>query len=102
MLAGDPEKPGLYVQMLTWRKGNNFSRPHSRPGDRFIMVLSGTWWVGSGDEFDPAKLTVPMKPGTFVTHFAKGLHWDGAKDEDATILILGEGRAVNTQVGETK
>ena len=32
-----------------------------------------------------------MKPGTFVTHFAKGVHWDGAKDEDTTILIIGEG-----------
>jgi quercetin dioxygenase-like cupin family protein len=101
-LAGDPEKPGLYVQMLTWRKGNNFSRPHSHPNDRFITVLSGTWWVGSGDEFDPAKLTVPMKPGAFVTHFANGVHWDGAKDEDATILIIGEGRAINMPVDETK
>lgn len=101
-LAGDPQKPGPYVQMLTWRKGNNFSRPHSHPGDRFIMVLSGTWWVGSGEEFDPARLSVPMKPGTFVTHFAKGVHWDGAKDEDATILIIGEGPAINPQVGETK
>jgi hypothetical protein len=90
-LVGDPGKPGIYVQMLTWLKGNNFSHPHSHPNDRFIMVLSGTWWVGTGETFDPANLTVPMKPGTFVTHFAKGVHWDGAKDEDATILIIGEG-----------
>lgn len=101
-LAGDPGKPGLYVQMLTWRKGNNFSRPHSHPSDRFITVLSGTWWVGSGDQFDPANLTVPMKPGTFVTHLAKGVHWDGAKDEDATILIIGEGPATNIRTDETK
>jgi quercetin dioxygenase-like cupin family protein len=101
-LVGDPAKPGLYVQMLTWLKGNNFSRPHSHPNDRFITVLSGTWWVGSGDKFDPANLTVAMKPGTFVTHFAKGVHWDGAKDEDTTLLIIGEGPATNTRVEEAK
>ena len=101
-LAGDPSKPGLYVQMLTWKKGNNFSRPHFHPNDRYITVLSGTWWVGTGNKFDPANLTVPMKEGTFVTHFAKGVHWDGARDEDTTILLIGEGPATNTRVEEAK
>src|SRR5207302_3913881 len=101
-LAGDPGKPGLYVQMLTWKKGNNFSRPHFHPNDRLITVLSGTWWVGSGNKFDPANLTVPMKEGTFVTHFAKGVHWDGAKEEDATLLIIGEGPGTSTLVEEAK
>jgi len=73
-LGGDPDKPGLYAQLLTWKKGN-FSRPHFHPNDRFITVLSGTWWVGTGNKFDPANLTVAMKPGTFVTHLAKGVHW---------------------------
>ena len=100
-LVGDPQQPGLYVQMFTWLKGN-FSRPHFHPNDRFITVLSGTWWVGTGDSFDPANLTVAMKPGTFVTHFAKGVHWDGARDEDTTILVIGEGPATNTRVEEAK
>ncbi len=99
-LAGDPTKSGIYVQMLTWKKGN-FSRPHFHPNDRFFMVLSGTWWVGTGSKFDPANLTVPMREGTFVTHFAKGVHWDGAKDEDATIVIIGEGPATNIPVEQT-
>jgi quercetin dioxygenase-like cupin family protein len=101
-LAGDPEKEGLYVQMLTWKKGN-FSRPHFHPNDRYIYVLEGTWWVGSGNKFDPENLTVPMKAGTYVTHFAKGVHWDGAKaDEDATIILIGMGPATNTRVEEAK
>jgi hypothetical protein len=100
-LAGDPEKTGLYVQMLTWKKGNS-SHPHFHSNDRFITVLSGTWWVATGNKFDPEHLTVPMKPGTFVTHLAKGVHWDGAKDEDATILIIGEGPETTTPVEEAK
>jgi hypothetical protein len=27
---------------------------------------------------------------------AKGMHWDGAKDEDATIVFIGEGPATPT------
>ena len=70
-----------------WTKGNHFSRPHFHPNDRYIVVLQGTWWVGSGPKFDPAN-TTPMPAGSFVTHFAKQVHWDGAKDEDAVLLIM--------------
>lgn len=101
VLVGDPEKPGLYVVINKWLRGNNFSRPHFHPNDRFITVLQGTWWVGSGNKFDPNE-TVPMRPGTFVTHFGKQVHWDGAKDEDAIILIVGEGPATSTRVEEAK
>jgi hypothetical protein len=43
-----------------------------------------------------------MQAGTFVTHFGKQVHWDGAKDEDAVILIVGEGPATSTRVEEAK
>ena len=64
------------------------SRPHFHPNDRLIVVLSGTWWVGTGDVFDPNS-TVPMRAGTYVTHYAKKIHYDGAKDEDTIIQIHG-------------
>src|SRR5262252_8823120 len=53
VLVGDPEKPGLYIVINKWLAGNNFSRPHFHPNDRFITVLKGTWWVGTGNKFDP-------------------------------------------------
>ncbi|MGB7714378.1 MAG: cupin domain-containing protein, partial [Pseudolabrys sp.] len=53
VLVGDPAKPGLYVVLNKWLKGNHFSKPHSHPNDRFISVLGGTWWMGSGTTFDP-------------------------------------------------
>jgi hypothetical protein len=43
-----------------------------------------------------------MPAGTFVTHFGKQVHWDGAKDEDAVLLIVGEGPATSTRVEEAK
>jgi hypothetical protein len=100
-LAGDPSGAGLYIVMNKWLKGNHFSKPHFHPNDRFITVLQGTWWVGSGRKWDPNN-SVPMRAGTFVTHFGKQVHWDGAKDEDALILIVGEGPATSTRVEEEK
>jgi hypothetical protein len=99
VLVGDPSKPGLYVVLNKWLKGNHFSRPHFHPNDRFITVIQGTWWVGTGTKFDPAN-TVPMPAGTFVTHFGKQVHWDGAKDEDTILLIVGEGPATSTPAEE--
>jgi hypothetical protein len=96
VLMGDPSKPGLYAVMVKWLPGN-FSRPHFHPNDRFITVLKGTWWVGSGTKFDISQ-TVPMPAGSFVTHFGKQIHWDGAKDEEAVLLIMGEGPATTTRV----
>ena len=98
VLVGDPEKPGLYVVMNRFKPGN-FSRPHFHPNDRFITVIKGTWWVATGNKFDP-NLTVAMPTGSFVTHFAKQVHWDGAKDEDAVLLIMGEGPATSTAAEE--
>jgi len=94
VMAGDPTKPGLYVVLTKWLPGN-MSRPHWHPNDRFITVLSGTWWVGTGTTFDPDS-TVPMPTGTVVTHFGKQVHYDGAKDVEAVLLIVGEGPATST------
>ena len=91
-LYGDPEKPGIYVVLVKWLSGNNFSRPHWHPNDRFIRVLSGTWWVGTGGNFDPNN-SVPMPAGSFVIHYGKQVHWDGAKDQEAVLQIVGEGPA---------
>ena len=102
VLMGDPNKPGFYMVYTKWTKGNHFSHPHFHPNDRYIVVLQGTWWVGSGAKFDPEHGTVPMPAGSFVTHFGKQVHWDGAKDEDAVRLIMGEGPATSTRVAEEK
>jgi quercetin dioxygenase-like cupin family protein len=102
-LAGDPDKRGVFVQMLMLPKGGaGFSRPHVHTVPLFTMVLSGTWWVGTGDKFDPDNLTVPIKPGSFVTHFGNRVHWDGAKDEDVTLLIIGEGPVTTARVEEAR
>jgi quercetin dioxygenase-like cupin family protein len=100
VLYGDPTKPGLYIVMNKFKPGN-FSKPHFHPNDRFITVVSGTWWVGTGNKWDK-DATVPLKAGSFVTHFGKQVHYDGAKDEEAVLIIVGDGPATLTLVEEAK
>lgn len=93
LLYGDPAKPGIYVLLNKWLPGH-MSKPHFHENDRFITVLSGTWWLGTGDEWDPAK-TTPMPAGSYVRHIAKQIHWDGAKDQETIIQIVGVGPATS-------
>jgi quercetin dioxygenase-like cupin family protein len=89
VLVGDPSKPGLYVQMFRWLPGN-MSRPHWHPNDRYITVLKGTWWVGTGDKFEP-ETTTAIPTGSYVVHTGKEIHYDGAKDGEVVLLMVGEG-----------
>jgi hypothetical protein len=99
VLHGDPSKPGLYVILIKWAP-HHFSHPHFHPNDRYITVLSGTWWVGTGTKYNPDS-TVPMPVGSYVVDLAKQVHFDGAKDVPAVLEIVGEGPATMTPA-ETK
>ena len=94
VLFGDPTKPGPYVIQLRWLPGN-MSRPHFHENDRHFVVISGTWWLGSGEKYDPDS-TVPVGPGTYVYHKAKGIHYDGSKNEEVVIQVWGIGPDGNT------
>jgi quercetin dioxygenase-like cupin family protein len=88
-LWGDPTKPGPYAILVKWPP-HQMSRPHTHPYDRHVYVISGTWWVGTGQTFAP-DTTKPIPAGSVVTHFARQWHYDGAKDEAAVLEITGEG-----------
>jgi len=94
VLFGDPSKPGPYVVRLKWLPGN-MSRPHFHPHDRFFIVISGTWWMGTGDKFDPES-TVGAPAGSYVVHHANKVHYDGAKNEEVIIQVSGMGPATAT------
>jgi quercetin dioxygenase-like cupin family protein len=89
VLWGDPDRPGPYAMLVRWPP-HHMSRPHTHPYDRHIVVLSGTWWVGTGKDYSP-DTTTPLPAGTVVTHLANQFHYDGAKDEPAVLEIVGEG-----------
>lgn len=43
-----------------------------------------------------------MKAGTIVTHYANQIHYDGAKDEEAVLEIVGIGPAASTPASGKK
>ena len=91
-LFSETSKPGIYYLLIRWHPGF-MSAPHWYETDRLCVVVSGTWWVTSGETFDPAS-TVPAPAGTFVRRVARTPHYDGAKPdakEPAMIAICGIG-----------
>jgi hypothetical protein len=100
VVQGDLEKPGLYIYFVKWLP-HMMSTPHFHPNDRYITVVSGTWWVGTGTDFDREK-TVPMRPGSYVTHFGRQIHYDGAKDEECILEIVGMGPGTAFPAAELK
>jgi quercetin dioxygenase-like cupin family protein len=98
VLFGDPSKPGLYIVLTKWLPNKN-SRPHSHPNDRYITVLKGTWWVNTGTKYDPAGFK-PIPAGSYVVHYGGQVHYDGAKDEEVLLQIVGMGPATSTSAQE--
>jgi hypothetical protein len=85
-LYGGLDKPGPYLVLMKWYPGY-MSAPHSYATDRLSMVLSGTWWVNSGADFDPDH-TVPVRAGGFVRRVAHTPHYDGVKRDAAEPAVI--------------
>jgi hypothetical protein len=89
-LNGGLDTPGPYLVLMKWNPGY-MSAPHSYATDRLSLVLSGTWWVNSGADFDPDN-AVPVSAGGFVRRLARTPHYDGVKrgaKEPAVIALFG-------------
>jgi hypothetical protein len=85
------------------RRRHGAVRRPARHGDdaetRYVTVLKGTWWVGSGPRFDK-DATTPVPAGSPVVHHANQIHWDGAKDEEVIVQIMGVGPSATIPVDE--
>jgi hypothetical protein len=89
-LAGGLDKPGPYLVLMKWYPGY-MSAPHTYATDRLSLVLSGTWWVNSGADFDPDN-AVSVTAGGFVKRIARTPHYDGVMteaNEPAVIALFG-------------
>jgi quercetin dioxygenase-like cupin family protein len=104
-IYGDPTKPGLYIIRIKFPPGV-MSSPHSHPETRIGTVIKGTWWTGTGEKFDP-KSTEAVPTGGIMIHPAGKFHYDGAKNEETIVQMMGIGpsgktTAVKGAVGFTK
>src|SRR4249919_4286763 len=88
---GATDKPGQYVVLVKWHPGY-MSAPHTYVTDRLCFVISGIWWVNSGENFVP-EATLPVPAGGCVRRVAHTPHYDGVKKggkEPAVIGIFGQ------------
>jgi hypothetical protein len=99
-LFGDPSKPGMYAQLLKWNPGSG-TRPHIHDQDRYVYVISGTWWVATSAHYDP-KLSYPMPAGSFLKDVANMVHWDGVRAgaQPAILELVGMGPVKTVLVDE--
>ncbi len=102
-LFGKSSEAGLYLTLTRWYPGY-MSAPHWYETDRLCVVVSGTWWVASGETFDPDS-TVPVPAGGFVRRVARTPHFDGSKKTDkepVVIAICGVGPITFHKVDESR
>jgi hypothetical protein len=91
-LFGGLNESGPYVVFMKWYPGY-MSAPHTYATDRLSVVISGTWWVNSGEDFTPEDCA-PVPAGGFVRRVAHTPHYDGVKRharQPAIIAIFGMG-----------
>ena len=96
---GQPDAAGA-VRDAREVRARHDEPPHFHPETRYIVVLKGTWWVGSGPKWD-RDATTPVPAGSLVVHHPNKIHYDGAKDEEVTLQIVGVGPSGTIPVDES-
>lgn len=89
VIVGQPAGPGPYTIRVKVPQGVKLM-PHKHPEDRVYTVLSGVFYIGLGDEFDPDKL-IAYPPGAVIvlpgntSHF----HWAKSSEYVSQITAIG-------------
>ena len=91
IVEGNPGGEGFYIIRARFAPGV-FSEPHYHPNDRYITVIQGTWWTGTGTVWDKEN-AVPLGPGSYMKHPGGAAHYDGSLDEEVIVEIKGMGPA---------
>jgi quercetin dioxygenase-like cupin family protein len=99
-LAGDPAKPGPYVQRIKLPP-NALVPPHSHPDTENLTVISGAFGIGEGNKVDKHKGQV-LGVGSFFLLPANTVHFAWAGPKGAIIQIHGVGPSGMTMAGHAK
>jgi quercetin dioxygenase-like cupin family protein len=100
VLVGDPDKPGPYVERIKV-PANAKVPPHSHPDTENITVLTGSFGIGEGDQFDKSKGTT-LGVGSFYMLPANTVHYAWSGPKGVTLQIHGVGPTGMTMVEQPK
>ena len=80
VVAGNPSEPAPYTIRVKVPYGVKLL-PHCHPEDRLYTVISGVFYIGLGDQFDPERLQA-YSPGSVVLLPGHTSHYHWAKSGD--------------------
>ena len=89
VVYGDPRKSGPYITRVRLPADYKIP-PHSHPEERVYTVISGEFYIGFGDKFDPTRLRAFPAGSVFVVP-ANASHFHWMRSGEAVVQISGVG-----------
>ena len=89
VIVGEPSKPGPYTIRVKVPRDVKLM-PHRHPEDRVYTVISGVFYIGLGDQFDPDKLQA-FAPGSVVVLPGNTAHFHWAKSSEYITQVTATG-----------
>lgn len=87
---GDSSRGGPWIDRVKIPGGGRVLA-HTHPQDELVTVIEGTWYVGEGQRFDPARLKA-YPAGSFVV-IPRGVpHFVAASDGEVIVQLSGVGQ----------
>ena len=89
IVVGHPSEPGPYLIRVKVPRGVKLM-PHKHPEDRIYTVISGVFYIGRGDKFDPDKLEA-YPPGAVIVLPGNTPHFHWAKTGEYVTQVTATG-----------
>ena len=99
-IVGDSNKPGDYVFRVRF-PADFVNKARTHPEHRTYTIISGTWYIGWRDTYDPQKM-IALPPGSFYTEPANVPHFVATREEAAVVQISGVGPTATKPLGAEK
>ena len=91
-IYGDSSRSGAWVDRVKIPAGARVLA-HTHPQDELVTVIEGTWYLGEGEKFQPAKLR-GYPAGSFIIIPAGVAHFVATKESAAIVQLSGTDKFV--------
>jgi len=89
VIVGNPSEAGPYTIRVRVPRGVKLM-PHRHPEDRVYTVISGVFYIGLGEDFDPNKLNA-YPPGSVIVLPGNTSHFHWAKSSEYVTQVTAIG-----------
>jgi uncharacterized RmlC-like cupin family protein len=89
-LYGDSSQGGPWIDRVKIPAGKHVAA-HTHPQDELVTIIDGTWYVGVGERFDPARLK-GYPAGSFLVIPAGLAHFVATKESSVIVQLSGTER----------